>query len=317
MKEAIPEERQFVELVWRERLPLGMNLLMNDESGYLKVVDFPRGSQARLVCEKRGFDPDLFKGSRLVAVNGTEHDDQDELFEALRDPSRPKTVQFELAESEDAERVRRFVEGKDSQDSLDNKKDEPSAEEPERVFELRDVLFDQPGELGIEFGNSVDNFGLVVRGFMEGHGGTVLAAESSGKVNLGDLLVKINGKVVISTDGSGKSQAVELLESNAAVRPLCLTFADPYLYSEVIEAPIGTTSDSSDGGPNELLLDEQVCEEGSRRIILTGFEDIRGKAEAYGILIGDHIVFVNGLPVSQFHFLGIDRLLLYASSARL
>lgn len=30
-----------IELVWREHLPLGMNLLTNDRSGLLKVVEFP------------------------------------------------------------------------------------------------------------------------------------------------------------------------------------------------------------------------------------------------------------------------------------
>lgn len=288
-------DRQSVELVWRERLPLGMNLLMNDESGYLKVVDFPRGSQARLVCEKRGFDPDLFKGATLVAVNGFEYDDQDELFDALRDPVRPKTVEFELAESTDAERIRRFVEGKDSKDSME---DEPS-DEPEREFKLRDVIFDQPGELGIEFGNSLDNFGLIVRGFIEGQGGTVLSAERSGEIAVGDLLVKINDKLVVSTDGTGRAQAVELLESTAAVRPLCLTFTDPYLFSEILEAPAETTNPDSDGGPSELRMEEQASEDVPKRIVLNGLNDISGKAESAGILIGDHLVFVNGLPVSE------------------
>jgi hypothetical protein len=62
IKETLPAKRSQVELVWRERLPLGMNLLMNDDSGLLKVVDFPRGSQARAVCEKRQLDPDMFRG---------------------------------------------------------------------------------------------------------------------------------------------------------------------------------------------------------------------------------------------------------------
>jgi hypothetical protein len=115
--ETEPEEEkklELVELVWRERLPLGMNLLMNDESGLIKVVDFPRGSQARSVCEKRGFDADTFKGAALLGVNGYEYDDQDdqeEVFEALKDPGRPKTVRFLLPATEDAERVRKFVEG--------------------------------------------------------------------------------------------------------------------------------------------------------------------------------------------------------------
>lgn len=41
-------DRMKIELVWRERLPLGMSLLMNDESGLLKVVEFPRGSVSLL-----------------------------------------------------------------------------------------------------------------------------------------------------------------------------------------------------------------------------------------------------------------------------
>lgn len=44
MEEQNSLDRRRIELVWRERLPLGMNLLMNDDSGFLKVVDFPRGS---------------------------------------------------------------------------------------------------------------------------------------------------------------------------------------------------------------------------------------------------------------------------------
>jgi hypothetical protein len=49
-------DRTKIELVWRERLPLGMSLLMNDESGLLKVVEFPRGSVSfciilvRVIC---------------------------------------------------------------------------------------------------------------------------------------------------------------------------------------------------------------------------------------------------------------------------
>jgi len=294
VKETSSRDSAFIELVWRERLPLGMNLLMNDESGFLKVVDFPRGSQARLVCVKRGLDPEIFKGSRIVAVNGTTYDDQDELFDALRDQGRPKTVQFELAESADAERVRMFVEGGGSNSrSFD---DEPE-EEPERTFMFRDVVFDQPGELGIQFSNSIDNFGLIVNKLMEGEGGIVLAAERSGKIEEGDLLVRINGELVVSTDGSGRAKAVELLESAAATRPLCLTFVDPYIRSVTVDAPPSGTRSEDDGGPSELVLEHRVSHDGTKRVVIIGFEDIGGKAETTGILIGDHLVFVNGIPV--------------------
>jgi hypothetical protein len=59
-----------VELVWRERVPLGLNILTNHESGYLKVIDLPRGTQARQVAQQAQLDPDIFKGSTIVSVNG-------------------------------------------------------------------------------------------------------------------------------------------------------------------------------------------------------------------------------------------------------
>jgi hypothetical protein len=299
MNETSSTDRTFVELVWRDRLPLGMNLLMNDESGLLKVVDFPRGSQARAVCEKRGLDPEIFKGSTVVGVNGAEYDDQDDLFEALKDPGRPKTVRFELADTEDAERIRRFVEGGD------NKQDESGApsEEDERQFRLRDVEFTQPGELGLEFADAPDSAGLVVRRFLGGPGGTVLAAERSGRVRAGDLLVKINGQMVISLggaeSGSGSARAIERLQSEGRSRPLTLTFAEPYLFRQTIDINmVSSLHEGRDGGPQELVLEELVVKEtGAKRVVLKGFEDVSGSAESSGIMIGDHLVFVNGMPV--------------------
>ena len=80
-------------------MPLGINLLLNDKSGMIKVVDFPRGSQARKVAVDRELDPDSFKGAVLAAVNGSNFDGKDRLslMQALRDPSRPKTIKFLLA----------------------------------------------------------------------------------------------------------------------------------------------------------------------------------------------------------------------------
>lgn len=146
------EVSDLIELVWRDRIPLGMNLLLNDESGLLKVVDFPRGSQARTVCEKRNLDPAGFQGATIVAVNGIRYTNEDDLFDALRDPNRPKTVQFELADTEDAERIRRFVE--ESQGDETSKKPK---EVVQRKFESRCVEFKDEGDLGIEFANAPDN----------------------------------------------------------------------------------------------------------------------------------------------------------------
>ena len=283
-----------VELVWRERLPLGMNLLMNDDSGFLKVVDFPRGSQARAVCERRGLDPEMFKGATIVGVNGSEYEVQEDLFEALKDPSRPKTVRFRIADPEDAERIRKFVEG--GEKKANGKQPAPA----ERIFQARDVEFIDESDLGIEFGPALDNVGLVVRRFIEGDGGIVLAAEKSGQIKIGDLLTKINHNIVLSEDGSGSSRAIRLLEDAACQRPLTLTFVEPYLHPVTIESTGVSSSSSravSNGGPHELLLKESVSEKGGRRIVLTGFQDVSGVAESSGIFIGDHLVFINGMPV--------------------
>lgn len=287
------EETNIIELVWRERIPLGMNLLLNDESGLLKVVDFPRGSQARAVCQERNLDPEAFNGATIIAVNGVRYLNDDDLFEALRDPSRPKTVQFELAESDDAERIAKFVE--ESSDAGSPLKPE-KAHQRDRTFETRTVEFVDDRDLGIEFANSLDNYGLVVRKFIEGDGGIVLAAARFDEINEDDLLTHINGKLVLGEDGSGRVQALKLLEANGNKRPLSLSFANPYLYRTVYEK-----SESSPifiGSPSELDLEQkQMPPNDSKRIVVKGFNEVDGVAEKGGVFIGDHLVFINGVAV--------------------
>ena len=277
-KETATPEQAFIELVWREQLPLGINLLLNDESGYLKVVDFPRGSQARAVCEKRNINPDVFKGSRIVAVNGSYHGgDLDELFAALKEPGRPKTIRFEVADRDEAERVRSFVtSGREA-----TPPDDAVGTVEQRLFHLRKITFSAGDEVGIAFCRSPDD-GLAIEGFLEGTDGVVLAAEKSQRVQIGDLLVGVNDSSV-----SSYGMALSLLEEAINQRPLILSFADPYLHVKEILVP-----DDTVGGAAELRLarDEQ-------KVIVTGFDTISGKAERSGIMIGDHLVFVNGAPV--------------------
>ena len=281
-----------IELVWREHLPLGMNLLLNDESGQLKVVDFPRGSQARTVCEGRNLDPDGFKGSRIVAVNGIRYQNEEDLFESLRDPGRPKTIQFELAESDDAERIRKFVEESGALDNP-NKDNKPTVSADVRDISVRNVEFVDDMDLGIEFANSPDNAGLVVRKFLESSDGLVLAAErKKGKINVGDLLTHVNGKLVIGENGSGRSLALKLIEAEGKQRPLSLTFADPYLHSIVYEH--SERLPFVIGGPIEVLLKE---DKENKRILLDGFKEVDSVSEKTGVLLGDYIVFVNGISV--------------------
>ena len=281
-----------IELVWREHLPLGMNLLLNDESGQLKVVDFPRGSQARGVCESKNLDPEGFKGATIVAVNGIRYQNDDDLFDALKDQGRPKTIQFELADTEDAERVRRFVE--ESALAVNPKGATKAA--GARTFATRVVTFIDSTDLGIEFTNSEDNYGLVVRKFLEGDGGIVLAAERREEISVGDLLTHVNGKLVLGADGSGRVQALKALEATSNKRPLSLTFADPYLYRAVFEQSPGLPIVI--GGPEEFEMEVKEIEGiGSKRVVVVGFTDVDGVSEKGGVLIGDHLVFINGIAV--------------------
>lgn len=283
-------ESNLIELVWREHLPLGMNLLLNDESGQLKVVDFPRGSQARGVCETRNLDPEGFKGATIVAVNGIRYQNDDELFEALKEPGRPKTISFELADTEDAERVRKFVE-----ESMDKGKTKvPAKPKGERTFTSRVVTFTDSTDLGIEFANSEDNYGLVVRKFLEGDGGIVLAAERRDDISIGDLLTHVNGVLVLGADGGGRTRALKALEAESNKRPLSLTFADPYLYRAVFEQSPGLPI--AIGGPEEFEMEVKEMN-GTKRVVVTGFKDVAGVSEKGGVMIGDHLVFINGVAV--------------------
>lgn len=283
------EEDHLIELVWRESLPLGMNLLLNDDSGRLKVVDFPRGSQARAVCTEKGIDPEVFKGATIVAVNGTQYELQEDLFGALKDPGRPKAIRFELADPADAERVKRFVENSKAKNSgkLQNS---TSADSTERLFYTRDVTITQNVEIGLEFGATNDDRGLVVKAFVPGAGGTVLAAERDGNIQVGDLLTHVNGKLVLGENGEGRRKAFELLGSDGQRRPLKLTFSDPYLFR--VEFEKEKNSLAQRGGPTEFVMMEK-----DKRIVLHNFDNVSGAAESGGILIGDHLVFINGVPV--------------------
>lgn len=290
--EEVGSQATVIELIWRERLPLGMNLLTNDASGLLKVVDFPRGSQARAVCEKRNLDPALFEGATVVAVNGTEFETASDTFEALREPGRPKTIRFELAESEEAEKLRLFVEAsKPPEKGTDGRIRGSSG----RDLKFRSVEFMRDRELGIEFGTSADNACLVVTSFLEGPGGIVYEAEKSGKIKINDILTHINGVFVVGKEGP--KRAIALLEESATQRSVELKFSDPYMHQVYAEKVKEVPGADCNGGPDELLLEEILRKDGSKSVAITGFKEVSGMAEGGGIMIGDYLVFVNGNPV--------------------
>lgn len=300
--EEATNEATVIELVWRERLPLGMNLLTNDPSGLLKVVDFPRGSQARAVCEKRNLDPALFQGATVVAVNGTEFETASDTFDALREPGRPKTIRFELAESEEAEKLRLFVDASRPPEKTSNGRVQGS---PQRTLEFRVVEFMPDRELGIEFGTSADDACLVVTSFLESPDGIVYEAEKSGKIKINDILTHINGVFVVGKDGP--KTAIALLEESMTKRSMKLQFSDPYMHTVSLEKVSEAPGFDCSGGPDELLLEELPSNDGSKRIAIAGFKEVSGMAESGGIMLGDYLVFVNGNPVGAgCRWLGVE-----------
>ena len=283
-----------IELVWRENLPLGMNLLTNDSSGQLKVVDFPRGSQARAVCEKRNLNPAVFEGATIVSVNGTEYDESEDLFDALRDPGRPKTVRFLLLKNEDElERLRQFVEESMAEKNGDSRQYQMKGP---RQMEFHRISFVSNEEIGIEFGTSIDGNALIIKSFLQHEDGIVFTAERSGRVRVGDMLTHINDECVLGAEKGGPARAVEVLEEKAGLRPLSMNFCDPYLSLVKISAIPKTLGKDRGDGPEELVLRE-LKSGSSKRIAIIGFNDVNGVAESSGIFIGDHLVFVNGMAV--------------------
>ena len=211
-----------------------MNLLLNDQSGKLKVVDFPRGSQARKICTEKAIDPDVFKGATIVAVNGTRYELQEDLFDALKNPGRPKSIMFEVANPEDAARVNKFVQSSLPNRAKEKEKKKRAAKTAERVFFTTDMVVKESTEIGLEFAKATDGYGLIVKGFVSGEGGTVLAAERSGNVKLDDLLTHVNGKSVVGAAGEGQKKALEVLEAEGDARPLTLSFSDENHFSSNI-----------------------------------------------------------------------------------
>ena len=209
-----------VELVWREHLPLGLNLLMNDASGFLKLVDLPKESQARKIAIERDLDPEIFKGATVMSINGTRYDanSQEELIDALRNPSRPKSVSFELANPEDAQRIHAFVAGTTT--GKDDKVMEKQNEE--KVFALEEIEIAEEGPVGIRFSSPSDGLSLRIDEFLVDENGISIMKEKSDNLSVGDILYSINDKIVFGENG--RDAALEKFQSCGAVRPLSIIY---------------------------------------------------------------------------------------------
>lgn len=290
------EDEDELELVWRERVPLGLNILTNCSSGCLKVIDLPRGTQARTVASAKGFDPDLFKGSTIVSVNGRRYgpDSQVDLFAALKDPARPKSILFKLADTEGKERMEKIADMGRGNGKTSGENDSDGAEcEDENLVTVIDIH--DEGNIGLKFA-SHDNFALSVSKFLHDSDGGQLPVEKTGKVALHDLLSHINGTLVLGDKGVGKQNALELFEQVGSKRPVQLAFVKPYQYSIVLENS-GPECESV-GGPSELVfLEQKSASSNENRIILKEFASAEGAAENQGVFVGDNLVFINGIPV--------------------
>lgn len=281
-----------VDLVWTEFVPLGINLL-TERGCNLQVVDFPRGSQARRIALLRDLDPDIFMGATILAVNGTMYgiEDRSELFAALKDPSRPKTIKFLLCQPHELDKARNLA--------AKIKKTEATVQSTANSavpFAVKSINITNDGPIGIKFAKSIDGCALVIEGFSEE--GCIQSFEQSGSLQLGDLLIHINGDPVVGGSGSWIDKCLESLGSAVSKRPLCLGFAKPYLKSVRFEKSADSLVQS--GGPEEeFILEEKALPGKGNRIYLKCLQDVDGSAEAGGIFIGDRLLFINGNPVGS------------------
>lgn len=288
-----------IDLVWKEFLPLGINLVLNDKSGKIKVVDFPRGSQARKVCIDKQLDPDIFKGSTVVAINGYRFKRKDEsqnrmdMMLALRDQSRPKTIKFRL--DPEMKKTSNTMEGPNNPIASDTEDQDSNI--------VRYLNITKEGPIGLTFERSIDNKCLVVTSFDEN--GCAKAALVDNSVNIGDLLTHVNEICLLSATESIQA-SYEALQTHGASRPLRLGFTKPYLYQITMKK-----DDNILGGPHELSLDQQTKKdhntgETSSGVYVKDYKLVDGVVEAHGVFLGDHLIFVNGQPVGSGHELRPD-----------
>mmetsp|Transcript_12899 Transcript_12899/g.19346 ORF Transcript_12899/g.19346 Transcript_12899/m.19346 type:complete len:1397 (-) Transcript_12899:25-4215(-) len=276
-----------IDLVWTEFVPLGINLLLSDKSGKVKVVDFPRGSQARKVCVDKDLDPDAFKGATILGINGTLYEknaNRVDMLLALRDPSRPKTVKFKLLD----------VDSSQSRKSESPVKS-PSAKDEKDQTSVRTLVIVNEGPIGITFANCLDNCALSVQSLS--HQAKLTNANTRDQICVGDILTHVNGTLVYGQEEGSVERAYSCLKECGLTRPLSLSFMPDFLHSFAFEK-YDEHGDPLLGGPNELILGDSP-KYGDLRIRLKGFKDVDGCAESRGVFLGDHVCFVNGVPVGS------------------
>ena len=267
-----------IDLVWSEFVPLGINLLLNDKSGKIKVVDFPRGSQARKVAIDKNLNPEDFKGATIAAVNGSSCSNKErvDILLALRDPSRPKTIKFILAPKTE-----------ELPTSLPTNPDSSCYFERPNLHTLRIV---DEGPVGITFSKLSDNSALRIHE-LSGK----LKEKCADSILPGMILTHVNDITVISDEHNAIENAYHTLEQAGTIRPLSLRFCSSYIQTISFETR-DAHGDLLIGGPDEIVMEERkIC--GVSKICIKDFVDVDGSVESRGIFLGDHLIFINGIPV--------------------
>lgn len=91
------DHNNIVELVFEDTAPIGIRISLHD-NGRLKCSEFLQGGQAEDVCTTAKMDPLMFVDTTIVGVNDKEQSVENtrEIYDQLKDPSRPKSIRFEL-----------------------------------------------------------------------------------------------------------------------------------------------------------------------------------------------------------------------------
>ena len=210
-------------------------------------------------------DPDFFRGATICGVNGRKFLDSSkpvgdpskgpidstkiqQVLAALKEPGRPKSIEFLISESE-RKRIMRV---------LGHLKDGDNAEDANMVRhapkEVNYVTITEPGTIGLSFSVDEEEVGLKVSGFKEG--------KENDNIKVGSILVSVAGEYCFARDGEDDNVArsTELFKLRAKTRPLELGFAEPATICKVFENELPCTSTLSDlntefyGCPSQELI---------------------------------------------------------------
>ena len=152
------------------------------------------------------------------------------------------------------------------------------------------------GPIGITFAKSLDESALVIQSI--NNDGTGNKANIGGFVSVGDVLVCINYTVITGGGIGSIEKTYSCLEEFGLVRPLSLGFMPSPLKLLSFETK-DQHGDPLIGGPQELLLEQKTLENGSSNVVIKGYKTVDGSVESRGVFLGDHLVFINGMPIGS------------------